>query len=190
MIPAGFHYTTVQTENGLTGIIKLQRQNLLAAITATEAVEQGFVTVVHDLEILKKMNDLEQHIICKDHDQVIAYLLAMTTLSKYDLPVLVPMFEAFNRISYQGKLVAEYQYLVVGQVCVAKEYRGQGVLDLCYDFYKKTYQFKYDFAITEIATRNTRSLQAHQRIGFVEIDRYMSPAGEEWSIVIWDWQGV
>ena len=184
------HFTTATTEEDLAGILTLQRQNLSTAISATEAEEQGFLTVVHDLDILKKMNALEQHIIGKDNDQVIAYLLAMTPLSKYDLPVLIPMFEAFDRISYRGKLVAEYQYIVVGQVCVSKDYRGQGVLDLCYAFYRATYQDKYDFAITEIATRNTRSLQAHRRIGFVEIDRYRSPVGEEWSLVIWDWRGM
>lgn len=187
---ASILYTTAQTENDLAGIIQLQQQNLPAAITPEEATDQGFVTVVHDLEILTKMNDLEQHIIAKDKNQVVAYLLAMTTSSKHDLPVLIPMFEAFDRIFYRGKLVADYRYLVVGQVCVSKAYRGQGVLDLCYDCYRDTYQSKYDFAITEIATRNTRSLQAHRRIGFVEIDRYRSPVGEEWSIVIWDWRGI
>jgi L-amino acid N-acyltransferase YncA len=97
------------------------------------------------------------------------------------------MFENFEQINFRSKTLSAYNYIVVGQVCVAKGYRGQGVLDNCYAEYKKKFKDKYDFAVTEIATKNQRSINAHKRIGFVEIHRFTGPDNVEWSIVIWEW---
>ena len=180
-------YTTSNTESDLKRILELQRANLPNALTSDEIQSQGFVTVVHSFNDLKKLNDIEKHIIANDNGKVVAYLLAMTQQSKADIPVLIPMFKMFEEIVYKDKPVSDYNYLVVGQVCVAKEYRGQGILDKCYDTYKNYFINKYDFAITEIDGRNLRSINAHKRIGFKEIHRYTSDE-REWSVVVWDWR--
>lgn len=177
-------YTTAKSEADLLGIIELQKNNLAGNLTEEEKLQQGFVTVVHSLGVLKKMNDIEQHVICKAGNKVVAYLLAMTAAAKNDIPVLIPMFEMFKSVYHKGKAVSDYNYIVVGQVCVDKNYRSRGILDKCYETYKTCMKEKYDFAITEIATRNQRSVKAHQRIGFAEVEQYTSPANEEWSIVI------
>jgi hypothetical protein len=180
-------YTTSKTTDDLSAVIVLQKNNLQVNLTKKEIVSEGFVTVMHSLEDLKKMNDIEQSIIAKDDGKVIAYVLAMTPKSKADIKVLIPMFEHFEKITLRGKPLSKYTYIVVGQVCVAKGYRGQGILDNCYAEYKKKFKKEYDFAITEIATKNLRSINAHRRIGFSEIHRYLSPENEQWSIVIWEW---
>ena len=51
---------------------------------------------------------------------------------------------------------------------------GKGILDHCYASLRTIhYSNKYDFAITEIAATNLRSLKAHRRIGFKEINTYL-----------------
>ncbi len=183
-------YTTSNTQAELEGILKLQKANLAHGLSVDEIQSQGFVTVNHDYDVLKKMNDLEKHVIAKDDEVVIGYCLAMTKQSRFDIPVLVPMFEVFDQIVYKEKIISEVNYIVVGQVCVGKAYRGQGIFDNCYAAYKEFYNGKYDLAITEIASSNTRSLQAHKRIGFREIDSYIDPANTEWIVVIWDWKNA
>ncbi len=180
-------FTTSKSIEDLAGIIELQKKNLPSNLTKEEISREGFVTVVHSLEDLKKMNAIEQSTIAKDDDKIIAYLLAMTSKSKSAIPVLMPMFESFDKIKFRGKILSGYNYIVVGQVCVAKGYRGQGILDNCYAEYKKQFSGKYDFAITEIASRNLRSINAHKRIGFREIHGYTAPDNEQWSIVVWKW---
>lgn len=180
-------YTTSKSINDLIGIIELQKINLPSNLTQEEIASEGFVTVVHSLEDLKKLNAFEQSIIAKNDDKIIAYLLAMTSKSKNDIPVLIPMFEAFDKIKFRNKTLSTYNYMAVGQVCVAKGYRGQGILDNCYAEYKKHFKNKYDFAITEIATKNQRSINAHKRIGFSEIHRFIGPDNVEWSIVVLEW---
>jgi L-amino acid N-acyltransferase YncA len=180
--------TTAETASDLEGILALQKRNLPANLSAIEITEQGFVTIVHSFSELKKLNTAEKHIIAKSNDTVIAYLLAMTTRSKTLVPGLVEMFAFFDQISYKQKPVSEYKYLVVGQVCVETAYRGSGILQQCYNYYKKQYEGKYDFAITEVAGSNTRSLRAHQKNGFEEIARYTGANGTEWCVILWDWK--
>ncbi|MEO8404548.1 MAG: GNAT family N-acetyltransferase [Chitinophagaceae bacterium] len=181
-------FTTSTTNEDLSGIKLLQENNLRKHLTAEEIQQQGFVTVSHSLEDLRKMNAWEQNVIMKDHDKVVGYLLAMTKNSNADIPVLIPMFNSFDNIGYKGKMISDYNYLVVGQVCIDKNYRGQGLLDKMYEAYKDHFQKKYDFAITEISTANQRSINAHHRIGFKEIFKYTDAQKIEWSIVIWNWR--
>lgn len=183
-------YTTATTKADLSGILALQQVNLSRQLTKEEIESQGFVTVTHSYDELKKLSDIERQIIARDNDTVIAYLLAMTFESRFDIPILAPMFEIFNKIAYAGKKISEYNYIVVGQACVDKQYRGKGILDNCYSAYRNTFKDKYDFAITEIAGSNHRSLSAHKRIGFKEISRYTTEDQTEWYIVLWDWRAI
>jgi GNAT superfamily N-acetyltransferase len=180
-------YTTANSKSDLEGILKLQKSNLPRSLNSDEIQSQGFVTVDHTYDLLKKLNDHEKHVIAKDLDKVIGYVLAMTKQSKFDIPVLFPMFDVFDTVLYKEKRIPEYNYILVGQVCVDKEYRGQGIFDNCYTAYREFYKDKYHFAITEIANTNTRSLNAHKRIGFQEIYSYSGPDKTEWIIVLWDW---
>lgn len=180
-------YKRAETNADLEGILHLQRQNLPIALTDTEKRSQGFVTVQHSLADLKKLNEIEAHVIAKEGDAVIAYLLAMTEKSQHDIPVLIPLFQTFQQTPFAGKWVSDFRYIVVGQACVAKPYRGTGVFAGCYDFYRRTFQPAFDFAITEIDANNQRSLHAHQRIGFRELHRYNATHGVEWVIVVWNW---
>ena len=180
-------YTTSQTDIDLRGILSLQQRNLPKNLTREEIASQGFVTVSHSLEDLQKMNDIEQSIIATENGKVIAYLLAMTEKSKFDIPILIPMFETFEGIQYKNKVLSKYNYIVVGQVCVDKSFRGQGVLDKCYAHYVESFKNKYDFAVTEIATSNQRSMNAHKRIGFETVHEYIAPDNVSWNIVVLEW---
>jgi predicted GNAT superfamily acetyltransferase len=180
-------YTRVSTDNELQQILELQKQNLAAGLSAEQINAQGFVTVSHSFEDLKKMNGIEAHVIAKEGDRVVAYLLAMTIHSRFDIPVLMPMFDMFEEVEYQNKKIAAYRYMVVGQVCVAESHRGKGIFDACYSAYRNYFKDKYEFAITEIAIRNQRSVNAHKRVGFESIHEYVAPDGEKWSIVVWKW---
>ncbi|MEO8765230.1 MAG: GNAT family N-acetyltransferase [Ginsengibacter sp.] len=181
-------YTPAKTNEEIVQVLELQKKNLPQNLTEDEKTTQGFVTVIHSFETLQKMNSIEQSIIAKDNDRVIGYLLAMTRESRNDIPVLIPMFDAFDNVMYDSKKISVYKYIVVGQVCIAEGWRGRGVLDDCYQEYKRHFRDKYDFAITEIRETNKRSINAHKRIGFETVNRYQDPAGDRWKIVLWDWR--
>ncbi len=181
-------YSIAKTDNDLQQILALQKQNLAAGLSAEQINAQGFVTVSHSFEDLKKMNDIEAHVIAKEDDRVVGYLLAMTVHSRFDIPILMPMFEMFEQVEFEHKKIAGYGYMVVGQVCIAEAYRGRGIFDAMYSAYRNYFKDKYEFAITEIAIRNQRSVNAHKRVGFESIHQYNAPDGEAWSIVVWKWR--
>lgn len=181
-------HTAASTDRDLSEILDLQQRNLRESLTADDISSQGFVTVQHSFTDLRKLNEQEQHQVIKAEGKVVGYILAMTEKSKADIPILVPMFELFERVLYRGKSISAYKYMVVGQVCVAADFRGKGLFDEAYAAYRERFSRRYEFAVTEIATANTRSLKAHQRIGFFEVHRYTDEQKIEWSIVLWDWR--
>jgi hypothetical protein len=180
-------YTTVASDTDILQILELQKNNLPQNLTQEQKNTQGFVTVIHSFDTLKKMNSIEPSVIAKKDNRVIGYLLAMTKASRNDIPILFPMFNVFDSVIYRDKKISDYKYIVVGQVCIDAVYRGQGILDDCYTVYNDHFKNKYDFAITEIHISNKRSIQAHKRIGFNLIHTYQDPNGDEWEVVLWDW---
>jgi GNAT superfamily N-acetyltransferase len=178
------HFKTAETYEEFVGILDLQQQNHIKNL---DSIDQGFVFAEHSVEDLVKMNSFAPHIIAKDEDLVVAYILGMTVASRFDIEMLIPMFEQFDEIEVNGTPLSAYNYIVVGQVAVAKDYRGQGIFDQCYALYKEVHGNNFDFAITEISERNHRSLMAHYRIGFRELSRYVNEDDEVWIIVAWDW---
>jgi RimJ/RimL family protein N-acetyltransferase len=68
---------------------------------------------------------------------------------------------------------------------IDEKYRGQGVFAGMYQKYFETYKGPFDYIITEIAARNTRSMHAHIKVGFQEIYRYDEPGMEEWVVVLY-----
>lgn len=169
-------------------ILELQRVNLPENISSEELEDQGFVTVRHTLDLLSDMNAAEPQIIAKDGDRVVGYALVMLASFAQRVPVLIPMFELLDSLSYNGRKLADCTYYVVGQVCVAKSHRGQAVFDGMYEQHRRQMSDRYDYLITEVATRNRRSLRAHARVGFRTIHQFTAPDGEEWDIILWDWQ--
>lgn len=180
---------SAETSSELSEILKLQEVNLLQNLSEQERSVQGFLTVRHTLEQLKAMNDLAPHVIAKDGDQVAGYILAMTKGCRDFIPLLIPMFEQFDQLMLEGRPISERNYLVIGQICVGKEYRGQGLFDRMYTEYASRFGEVYEFGITEIATTNLRSLRAHERVGFRSIHRFRD-ALQEWDIVIWNWKDL
>lgn len=178
-------YGPAHSSEDLQAIQGLQKANLPEKISETEAIEQGFVTVAHSLELLQEMNEPYHHSAAWWNGQLIGYALVMETAFKNRIPVLFPMFELLDGLPYKGRKLSDRKYFVMGQVCVDKSFRGKGVFSGLYLNLKERLHSDFDLIATEIATRNTRSLRAHQKIGFEIIHIYKDPMGEEWAIVVW-----
>jgi L-amino acid N-acyltransferase YncA len=69
---------------------------------------------------------------------------------------------------------------------VVKNYRGQGLVKQLYEYYKNCLSYDFDYAITDIAQDNPRSLKAHQKVDF-EVIETLSYGGIDWYVILWDW---
>ena len=178
---------TANTQSDLEGILLLQRENLAQNVTEEEKLDQGFVMVSHKLSDLQDFSKYAPQLILKEGGKVVGYLLAMSKSLRETVPMLKPMFEQIDQITHSGKEIRDSNYLIVGQVCIGKEFRGLGLIDEMFAEYQKIFEEDYDFAITEIVTTNSRSIRAHLRVGFEIIHKFKDEF-QEWNIVLWDWK--
>lgn len=168
-------FTTATTSDELLQILSLQKNNLKSAVSELEKIYEGFVTVEHDYELLKRMNDLCAHVIAKDKDKVVGYALSMDPSFGDDIMVLKPMFHELEERKIKD-------FIVMGQICVAKTHRKQGIFRGLYYTMQKTYATTRAQIITEVDATNTRSLGAHLAVGFEKICTYHS-FGQDWKLI-------
>jgi hypothetical protein len=178
--------TTITTTD-LQQILDLQYENLVNNITDVEMKSEGFVTMHHSMDVLQQMHNLSPGIVIKDKDKIVAYALVMLRECRQLVPPLEPMFKIFDHLLWNNKPLNVQHFYVIGQICIAKGYRGQGLFEMLYEGHKKRFSKQFDFIVTEISTRNHRSMRAHERIGFKTIHIY-EDALDQWAIVLWDWK--
>ena len=178
--------TIVNNVSELQQILHLQQQNLSHNIPEEEVRSQGFVTFQHDLEILQQFHQLAPSVIVKDDDKVVAYALTVVNEARHIFPPMESLFVLLERLQWKNKPFNNYRYYEMGQICVAKHYRGKGVFGMLYQQHKRSYSYLYDLLVTKISTKNHRSLKAHEKVGFETIVVQKDEL-DEWSVVVWDW---
>jgi GNAT superfamily N-acetyltransferase len=176
----------VSARSELEQVLELQRENLRGRLGAEQEQRDGFVTVEHTLPVLERMHALAPSVIARDGARLVGYALVMPQEARPLVPSLEPMFALYETLSWKGRPLADYRYYVMGQICVARSHRGCGVFDALYRAHRAHYASRYELCLTEIATRNARSLRAHRRVGFEDVAVYRDPL-DEWRVVAWHW---
>jgi ribosomal protein S18 acetylase RimI-like enzyme len=171
-------------------ILALQAENHRDVVDAETAKQDGFTSVRHDPDVLLAMNRACPSAVAFSGDEIAGYALMMDQRFRPDVPILEPMFALCDRLEWRGeKLAANPRWFVMGQVCVARAFRGQGVFDGVYEKLREAYSPQFDFVVTEVSVRNTRSMRAHERVGFEIMHTYRDEAADEdWAVVVWDWR--
>lgn len=179
--------TLAQTDDDLRGILALQQANSVRNIPPDVQREQGFVTLQYTFDQMQQMHELGPSVIAKDGDVVVGYAITAMPQTRRFVPELASLFDQIDQLIYNNQPVRELPYYVMGQVCVVDGYRGQGLFDQLYAHHRTVYGERFQLLITDISARNTRSLRAHERVGFRPLREFYEPgAGETWVIVVWD----
>jgi hypothetical protein len=176
-------YTHVTTDDELRQILTLQGLNQTRNTPADYQREQGFVTVTHSLPQLQGFCKVAPQIIAKRDGAVVGYALVMPPTLRNGASELVALFDEIDKLTFVGKPLTQYRYYVMGQICVAESERGQGVFDGLYATHRAYFQADYDLCVTDIATRNTRSVRAHERVGFQTIHEFTDEL-DHWAVVV------
>jgi hypothetical protein len=96
---------------------------------------------------------------------------------KEDIDILKPMFKQIDNCLKENQ-----SYIVMGQVCIDKSFRKQGVFRGLYNFMKEELKSNYDLIVTEVDKNNARSMNAHTAIGFKILYSYHSNS-QDWNIL-------
>jgi GNAT superfamily N-acetyltransferase len=181
--------TLARKKTELRQIIELQKKNHLETVDESTAKEQGFLTAIHEYKVLEAMNAAAATVIAKDGTRVVGYALTMKREFANDVPALTELFSRQDEAIHRGERLGDAGYIVMGQICVAEEARGQRVADRMYKYMRSCYSLHYPYLITAIDARNTRSVRVHERVGFEPLIRFTSEeTGKDWMIVVWNWR--
>lgn len=170
----------------LEGILSLQGRNLKRHLNEAEAMEQGFLIAEYTLDYLRRMNDRLPAVISVEDDRVVGYALAVSREIGEDHSFLAALFAQIDALHYRHTSLAHADYVVVGQLCVDKAYRGMGLVRRMYGHFRESLEGRYQYGITDVARANRRSLKAHLTTGF-QVIHSIEYDGLDWDIVLWDW---
>jgi acetyltransferase (GNAT) family protein len=177
----------VSDKQEVLGIKRLQSENLKGNLTAEEMQREGFLTAEYTLEFLETLNAIEPSIIAVDNDKVVGYALVVTKKSIGHHGLLDDLFRQVDNYSFNGDQLKDTNYVLVGQLCVAKTHRRIGVVQGMYDFYRKALWRKYNYCVTDVDEKNPRSIKSHLKTGFGILGT-ITYAGNRFYVVIWDWR--
>jgi len=178
--------TTVSTKKELEQIHNLNQQNLKQNLSDEEMLQEGFVSWNYSFELLEKMHQLAPSVIVKDGSDVIGYaLVTLKEAASFHID-FEKMITHLKPVVYEAKPLMSFQFYIMGQVCIHKNYRGKGVFPLLFHQHKVSYGKKYELLVTEISNKNLRSLKAHEKVGFKDIFTYREGI-DEWNVVAWNW---
>jgi hypothetical protein len=179
----------VATESEIEQIAALSTANLSTNISAETKAKEGFVSWVYTPGTLKTLHAIAPSVIVMDGPTLAGYALTLTPECLETYPAAIPTYEHASTLLYNGRLLGEQRFYLMGQICIAEPYRGQGLVNTLYQGHRRFYSPRYSLLLTEISTANPRSLKAHQRVGFHIINTHHDPAGH-WDVVLWDWSST
>lgn len=179
------------SDDDIKGIYDLHVANLKDNLIIEERQQEGFVTAVYDIPLLTLMKDTKPSIIAKDTitNNVIGYALVYIKELRSHHRLIDDLFMTVDKLSYKGNSLSQCDYAVVGQLCVAKGYRGIGIVQDLYNYYKGVYSSSYQYLITDVARDNPRSLKAHLKSSFEVINSIVYD-GNTFDIILWDWRSI
>ncbi len=180
-------FKLVESNNELEQILELQNDNHYENISPDLKKENGFVTVRHNFELLSLMNKKAKQIIATKNGKVIGYALVMLKEFRNLIPILIPMFDTFENTLYKNSKLSNFNYYVMGQVCISEKFRGKEVFKNLYLKHKEVYSSRFDLCLTEVSSSNPRSMRAHQKVGFKTISTFNDET-DQWNILSWDWK--
>ncbi len=185
VLPSNVIFDIASIDEHYQQILQLQKKNSISTLSKDQQLQQGFVFTRHTKAVLKMMSDQLPQVIMLHNNRVVGYNLAMTSAMKKQRPVLTPMFNEIEKCIYMGRPLRDHQFMVGGQVCLDADFRGRGLMSKLYHETAKRLPPGYELCVTEIAARNTKSLNAHLKMGFEILTSY-TDGKELWNIVVWN----
>lgn len=182
-------FSRVKSHSDLVKIKALQNENLRSLISETEASDQGFLTAEYSLSFLEKMNNACPSVIAKENDSLIGYCLAAVQSIRGDHELLEDLFAKIDETLYKEQVLKYSNYVVVGQLCVKRNFRGRNIAQGLYSHFKTSLSPDFEYCITDIQQTNKRSIHTHLKAGF-EIIGSLTFNSEPWVMVLWDWKSL
>ena len=151
------------------GILKLQAANYVVNLSEADRRE-GFLSAEFSREQVAVMAEDLGIMIAVEAKDIVGYLCAFRNDFNHGSPVLAAMLNSYDRVKFEENPLSSYNSYIYGPVCIAKNYRRQGLLRGLYEAHKRDLMGQFDVGVAFVASNNLHSLQAHiAGLGMVEV---------------------
>lgn len=146
--------------DNIPGILTLQELYLVSNLSEREK-EAGFVTTPFTTTQLTDIIEQEGLFVAKDGSRIVAYIFAGSWNFFSQWPIfnyITAQFPDLRFLDFNITTTLTFQY---GPICIAKEYRGQGLINSFFEFMRIHLVKKYPLSLTFINKTNIPSTKAH-----------------------------
>jgi hypothetical protein len=141
-------------------ILQLQSANYIANLTEEER-KSGFLSAQFSLEQTAQIaGDLGITIGVLD-DRVAAFLCAFRNEFPSGSPVIAEMLLKYPVFRFEDRPLNSFSTYIYGPVCIAREWRGRGMLRGLFEAQKKDLAGQFEIGVAFVSRSNAHSLYAH-----------------------------
>ncbi len=165
--------TRIGNKEDIDGVLALQEKYLYRNLNETER-KNGFVTTpftVNQIEEIIRQNGI--FVAENERDEIVAYAFAGSWEYFEQWEIFNFMVSRFPLLSFNGNKITTVNSFQYGPVCIDKNYRGNGVLNLIFEEMRIEFYKKYPISVTFINKINEISERAHtKKMGWEIIDEF------------------
>jgi predicted GNAT superfamily acetyltransferase len=157
-------------------IQQLQSANYIANLTEEER-RSGFLSAQFSLEETAQIaEDLGITVAVLDH-RVAGFLCAFRNEFPSDSPVIAEMLRHYPLFRFEDRPLSRFFSYIYGPVCIARQYRGRGLLRGLYEAQKKDLAGRFEVGVAFVSRSNPHSLRAHVNgLGMMELGDFQVAA--------------
>ena len=160
-------YRRAQLED-YSAILQLQSANFIANLSPEER-RQGFLSAQFSPEQTAQIAEDLGTMVALVDGQIAGFLCAFRKEFDTGSPVIAAMLDSYDRLRFQGKPLSSLNSYIYGPVCIAREFRGRGLLRGLYEAQIKDLAGQFDVGVAFVSRNNPHSLSAHAHgLGMVE----------------------
>ncbi len=148
--------------NDIPSVLQLQDLYLVANLSEEEK-RAGFVTTPFSVAQLTFVINNQGLFIAKENNNVVAYIFAESWefFSQYSIfEYMITLLPRIRFLNYHFTTENSFQY---GPICIHKNYRGKGLINLLFEFMRINISKKYPLSLTFINKINAPSMIAHTK---------------------------
>ena len=162
----------IADKSDISGILNLQELYLVSNLSDEEK-KAGFVTTPFTVSLLEDVILKKGIFLAILDDKIIAYAFAASWEFFAQWPIFEYMISMFPRYKFRDfdlNTTNSFQY---GPVCIHKDYRGQGLIKILFEFMRVNTVKKYPLSVTFINKINIPSTKAHvEKLNWTIIDEF------------------
>ncbi len=141
-------------------ILKLQSANYIANLSEEER-KTGFLSAEFTPEQTAQIAEDLGTIVAAIDDQIVGFVCAFRNEFETGSPVIAKMLASYDRMTFEGRPLSSFNSYIYGPVCIAREFRGRGLLRGLFEAQKKNLADQFEIGVAFVSRSNPHSLQAH-----------------------------